>query len=1098
MAQRSPTEHDPAKGAPTFRRKVMVIGSGPIVIGQAAEFDYAGSQACRSLRDAGLSVVLLNSNPATIMTDLNMADAVYLEPLTLEAAAAVIEKERPQGLLPTLGGQVGLNLAVELADAGVLDRFQVQLLGTPLETIRMAEDRQRFKETMAGLGQPLPRSDVARSVDEALAFAAETGYPVIVRPAFTLGGTGGGFAADPEELAAVARRGLRLSPVQQVLVEESVAGWKEIEYEVLRDRRGAAIIICGMENVDPCGVHTGDSIVTAPILTLSREMQQRLEEAALAIINTLGIEGGCNVQFAVHPREERYVVLEVNPRVSRSSALASKATGFPIAKVAALIATGRTLADLPHPGGRGTLAEYYPHFDYVVVKIPRWPFDKFHAADRRLGSQMKATGEVMAVGDTFKSALLKAVRSLELGVDAFHSARAAGLTDAQVEQELVEATDDRLFVAAEALRRGMPPDRAAALSGIDPWFIQQLMDIVRLERRLAAAPAVDDQLLAEAVRAGMGDEHIARVLQVQPGEITRRRQEQGLQPRYRGIGSGNGDQPAGATPYYYSTYSDRTGTAPEGSERPRVLVLGAGPIRIGQGIEFDYCTVHAVWALQRAGYEALIINNNPETVSTDFDTADRLFFEPLALDDVLNVIQDQKPMGVVTQFGGQTAINLAGPLAQRGVPLLGSPIDAIDAAEDRDKMDRLLQELNIPRPAGGTAANPAEAAALAQAIGYPVMVRPSYVLGGRGMEVVHDPDDLAAYITTAARVTPDHPLWVDAFVAGREVEVDAVCDGEQVLLPGIMEHVERAGVHSGDSTAVYPPRTLSPEVQEVLVDYTTRIALRLGIVGLLNIQFVVDGQGKVHVLEVNPRASRTVPFLSKVTGVPMVELATRAMLGEKLSQMGYSGGLLPTPGFYAVKMPVFSWAKLPDVDVALGPEMKSTGEAIGLDTRYGPALYRAFESAGFHVPHRGTLLASIADRDKEEALPVIRRFAALGFRLLATGGTAAFLQSKGLTVTRVAKLDEGRPHLVDHIRSGAVDLVLNTMTQGRRPQRDGFRIRRASTEHAIPCMTSLDTAAALVEALESVAGSSPQKTVRPLHQYLAHHPAAGSAMPSQA
>ncbi|MEX2356424.1 MAG: carbamoyl-phosphate synthase large subunit [Thermaerobacterales bacterium] len=1085
-------------------RKVMVIGSGPIIIGQAAEFDYAGTQACRSLKELGLSVILLNSNPATIMTDLSMADRVYLEPLTLDMATDIIARERPDGLLPTLGGQVGLNLAVELAAAGVLEHYGVRLLGTPLSAIQAAEDREGFKTAMGAIHQPLPESAIGRTLQDARAFAEREGYPVVIRPAYTLGGTGGGFAHNLDQLETIAGRGLHLSPAGQVLMEKSVAGWKEVEFEVMRDASDTCIAVCGMENLDPCGVHTGDSIVVAPILTLPDRIVQKLRTASLDIIRHLGIEGGCNVQLAVQPETGDYVVIEVNPRVSRSSALASKATGYPIAKIAALIAAGQTLDTIRNPITGNTLAAFEPALDYVVVKIPRWPFDKFIIADRSLGTQMKATGEVMAIDRTFEAALLKAVRSLELGFDTFTAPEVMRLTDEELTDHLRLATDLRLFALAESLRRGMDIDTACRWTGIDPWFVGKIARIIALETAVKKGP-LDAALLRSAKRSGLGDRQIARLIgrDAVSGEASVRelRLSLGVKNVYKTVDTCAAEFPA-ATPYFYSTYEDEDEALP--TNRPKVLVLGSGPIRIGQGIEFDYCTVHAVWALRRAGYEAQIINNNPETVSTDFDTADRLFFEPLAFEDVMNVIDSQQPLGVITQFGGQTAINLAGPLAAAGVHLLGTPVAAIDAAEDRDKFDRLLARLEIPRPAGGVAASPAETSKLAGRIGYPVMVRPSYVLGGRGMEVVHSPADLARYVETAIRVAPEHPLWIDAFIPGCEVEVDAVCDRDTVMIPGIMEHVERAGIHSGDSTAVYPPRTLTAAAEGTLIDYTTRIALGLGVRGLVNIQFVIDHSGKVQVLEVNPRASRTVPFLSKMTGVPMVDLATRIMMGETLADMGWGPGLAPAARYFAVKMPVFSWSKLPDVDVSLGPEMKSTGEAIGIDTDYGRALYRAFLSSGYKVPRRGVLLVSMADRDKKESLPLMQRFSDLGFRLMATAGTAAMLSAHGLQVESVPKLNEGRPDLVDRIRSGHVDLLINTMTTGRRPHHDGFRIRRAATEHGVPCLTSLDTAAALLDGLAAVqatgGGALPDAQAaaialpgRPLQDYLAGAGGAGEA-----
>ncbi|NLG84601.1 MAG: carbamoyl-phosphate synthase large subunit [Firmicutes bacterium] len=1051
-------------------KKVLVIGSGPIVIGQAAEFDYSGTQACRSLREEGIEVVLVNSNPATIMTDPEQADRVYVEPLDLDSLAAIIARERPEGLLPTLGGQVGLNLAVALAEAGVLDRYGVALLGTPLEAIRRAEDRKAFKETMQAIGEPVPASAIVTNLAEAEAFAAECGFPLVVRPAYTLGGTGGGFVTDREELVAVVTRGLRQSPIRQVLLEQSVAGWKEIEYEVMRDADGNCITVCNMENLDPVGVHTGDSIVVAPSQTLSDREYQRLRTASIRIISALGIQGGCNIQFALDPKSERYFVIEVNPRVSRSSALASKATGYPIAKVAAKIAIGRRLDEIKNAVTGQTFASFEPALDYVVVKIPRWPFDKFALADRRLGTQMKATGEVMAIGRTFPAALQKAIRSLENGFYGLRHPKMATWRDEELVEFLRRPGDEWVFAVAEGLRRGFSLQMLNELTAVDPYFLAEIRRIVHYERTLAEAPSLTGELLAVAKELGFADREIAALRGEKEAEVRAARQREGIVPGYRMVDTCAAEFEA-QTPYFYSSYGEEDEARP-GRGR-RAVVIGAGPIRIGQGIEFDYCSVHAVWALREAGYEAVIVNNNPETVSTDFDTADRLYFEPLTFEDVMAVIEKEKPEGVVVQFGGQTAINLAGPLAAAGVPILGTSVEGIDLAEDRERFDRLLAELGIPRPPGGIAGNVEEALDIAARIGYPVLVRPSYVLGGRAMEIVYHPEELVHYADVAARVSPEHPLLVDKYVQGRECEVDAIADGEDVLVPGIMEHVERAGIHSGDSFAVYPPVNLTRAEKERILVYTTRLARALDVRGLVNIQFVV-ADGTVYVIEVNPRASRTVPFLSKVTGVPMVRVAMRAVLGESLRKQGYEPGLYPERPFWAVKAPVFSFGKLTGVEVSLGPEMKSTGEAMGMAPTYGEALAKAFRAAGIGVRRGGTALVTIADRDKPDALPLVAGLARAGFHLVATTGTALFLIENGLAVEPVYKLGEGKPDVIDLLRSGRIDMVCNTLPRGREPERDGFRIRRAAVEVGIPCLTSLDTLQAYLNALESpVEASAP-------------------------
>ncbi len=1061
-------------------RKVLVVGSGPIVIGQAAEFDYAGTQACRALREEGLEVVLLNSNPATIMTDQNMADRVYVEPLTVEYAAAVIARERPQAVLPTLGGQVGLNLAVALHEEGVLDRHGVELLGTPLEAIRRAEDRELFRELMARISEPVPRSAVCRSLEEARAFAERVGFPLVVRPAYTLGGTGGGMARDATQLEDICRRGLRASPVGQVLVEESVEGWKEVEYEVMRDGRDSCITVCNMENFDPVGIHTGDSIVVAPSQTLTDREYHLLRSAALRIIRALGVEGGCNVQFALDPGSLRYAVIEVNPRVSRSSALASKATGYPIAKIAAKIAVGLGLDEIRNPVTGTTFSLFEPALDYVVVKVPRWPFDKFANAHRRLGTQMKATGEVMAIERTFEGALLKAVRSLEIGTYGLWLPEFARASDEEVMAALAQGDDRRLFLLAEAVRRGVPPAELAERTRVDRFFLEKIRRIVELEdelRRRGLSPA----LLRRAKRAGVADHQVATLTGLDEEDVRARRRAWSIAPVYKMVDTCAAEFEA-ATPYFYSSYELEDEVRP--SDRPKVVVLGSGPIRIGQGIEFDYSCVHAVWALREAGVETIIVNNNPETVSTDFDTADRLYFEPLVFEDVMNVVERERPLGVVAQFGGQTAINLVAPLARAGVAILGTAPEDVDRAEDRELFDRLLGELGIPRPPGGTATSLEEALAVARRVGFPVLVRPSYVLGGRAMEIVYDEGELVEYVQRAVLVSARRPVLVDKYLAGLEVEVDAVADGETVVIPGIMEHVERAGVHSGDSIALFPDRNLTVEQRRAVEDYTVRLGRSLRVRGLLNIQFVVHA-GRVYVLEVNPRASRTVPFLTKATGVPLVALAVRAILGERLADLGWRSGLAPRPDFVAVKMPVFSWAKLTGVEPELGPEMKSTGEVMGLDRDLPGAMHRALVASGFDLPAppgRGVLF-TIADRDKEEALAIARALADLGFPLFATPGTAAFLSERGLDVRPAAKIEGGRPSVLDLIYDGAVDLVVNTVSGGRGGVRDGFQIRRAAVELGIPCLTSLDTARAVAEVLAAKAARPSPPDVRTVQEY---------------
>ncbi len=1058
-------------------KRVMVIGSGPIVIGQAAEFDYSGTQACQALREEGLEVILANSNPATIMTDKQMADRVYLEPLTPEFMEKIIAKERPQGLLPTLGGQVGLNLAKELAETGVLAKYGVELLGTSLDAIRKAEDRGEFKALMMALNEPIPDSNIVTTVGAALTFAESTGYPLIVRPAYTLGGTGGGIARDDAELIEIVTKGLKFSPVTQCLIEKSVAGWKEIEYEVLRDGDGNTITVCNMENIDPVGVHTGDSVVVAPSQTLTDREYQMLRSASLKIINALDIKGGCNVQFALHPASRDYIIIEVNPRVSRSSALASKATGYPIAKVAAKIAIGLTLDEIQNPVTGNTVAAFEPTLDYCVVKIPRFPFDKFVTASRTLGTQMKATGEVMAIDRTFPGALLKAIRSLETGRDGLQHPAVQKLNDRELERKLITPNDERLFAVAEALRRGWSVQTICTLSTIDKFFVQGIEAIVIAEKRIqeAGQAGLTHELLCRAKRLGLSDTYLGRLLGLDALAVRRLRTQMGIRPVFKMVDTCAAEFDA-RTPYYYSTYDgENEAVVPPGR---RAIVLGSGPIRIGQGIEFDYSAVHAAWALRDENIQSVIINNNPETVSTDFNTSDRLYFEPLTLEDVLNVIEQEGGTwdlgqghpaieGVVTQFGGQTAINLAEPLHRLGVPVLGTPVSEIDRAEDRKKFDQLLLDLNIPKPPGATAVTVDEAVAIATEIAYPVLVRPSYVLGGRAMEIVYSEQELRDYMATAVEVSESRPVLVDKYLLGKEVEVDAVADGVNVLIGGIMEHVERAGVHSGDSIAVYPALGISHKVREQVIDYTTRLALALQVRGLMNIQYVVFG-GEVYVLEVNPRASRTVPFLAKAAGLQLARVAAQIIAGHSLTELGYKPGLYPEPNLVAVKAPVFSWQKLLAVDVALSPEMKSTGEVMGTDADFGRALFKALLATGLRVAYRGTVLFTVADKDKPETMPIAQDFASLGFRVLATSGTAQALQACKIPAERVNKVSEGAPTIPDLIRGGQIDLVVNTLSRGREVDREGFLIRRAAVEHNVPCLTSLDTARAVVNVLSSL------------------------------
>ncbi len=1050
-------------------KKIMVIGSGPIVIGQAAEFDYAGTQACLALKEEGYEVVLVNSNPATIMTDKEIADKVYIEPITFEFVSRILRKEQPDAILPTLGGQTGLNMAMELAKSGILDELQIELLGTKLTAIDQAEDRDLFKQLMEELNQPIPESAIVTTVEEAVAFADTIGYPIIVRPAFTLGGTGGGMCANEEELRQIADNGLKLSPVTQCLIERSIAGFKEIEYEVMRDSADNAIVVCNMENFDPVGIHTGDSIVFAPSQTLSDHEYQMLRDASLSIIRALKIEGGCNVQLALDPHSFNYYVIEVNPRVSRSSALASKATGYPIAKLAAKIAVGLTLDEMKNPVTETTYAEFEPALDYVVAKIPRWPFDKFESGERLLGTQMKATGEVMSIGRNIEEALLKAVRSLEIGTHHLEISEFADVSDEVLTEKMVKAQDDRLFYLAEAIRRGYSIEELAELTKIDLFFLDKLLHIIELEQALKAAPQ-DLDVLKTAKQNGFTDRKIAELWNTTAAAIRELRQEQKLLPVYKMVDTCAAEFES-ATPYFYSTYEFENESIR--SEKPSVLVLGSGPIRIGQGVEFDYATVHSVKAIQAAGYEAVIMNSNPETVSTDFSISDKLYFEPLTLEDVLNVIDLEKPLGVIVQFGGQTAINLAEPLTKAGIKILGTSIEDLDRAENRDLFEQALQALDIPQPPGDTATNTEEAVAIAARIGYPVLVRPSYVLGGRAMEIVENQSDLEDYMKHAVKASPEHPVLVDRYLLGKECEVDAICDGETILIPGIMEHIERAGVHSGDSMAVYPPQNLSEENIATIVDYTKRLALGLNCIGMMNIQFVIHSE-QVFVIEVNPRASRTVPFLSKVTGIPMAQVATKAILGEKLADLGYADGLYQTSELVHIKAPVFSFTKLLKVDTYLGPEMKSTGEVMGSDTNLEKALYKAFEASGLRIPEFGSVLFTIADETKAESLALAQRFADIGFSLTATSGTAAYFEQHGLHVKNIAKINEADGETVlDIIRNGNTQAVINTMDKNRQDaSQDGFMIRREAVEHGVPLFTSLDTADAILKVMESRAFST--------------------------
>ncbi|MFK5704831.1 carbamoyl-phosphate synthase large subunit [Ligilactobacillus sp. LYQ139] len=1045
--------------------KIMVIGSGPIIIGQAAEFDYSGTQACMALREEGYEVVLVNSNPATIMTDTEIADKVYIEPLTVDSVSRILRQEYPDALLPTIGGQIGLNLAVALHDSGILDELGIELLGTKLDAIDQAEDRERFKQLMKDLDEPVPPSKTVNTVEEATDFAAEIGYPVIVRPAFTMGGTGGGMCDTKEELEEIVANGLDLSPATQCLIEKSIKGYKEIEFEVMRDSANNAMVVCSMENFDPVGIHTGDSIVMAPTQTLTDREYQMLRDCALKLIRALKIEGGCNVQLAIDPNSFNYSVIEVNPRVSRSSALASKATGYPIAKMAAKIAVGLTLDEIINPVTGTTYAEFEPALDYVVAKIPRWPFDKFTKADRNLGTQMKATGEVMAIGRNVEEALQKAVRSLEIDEKDLISQVAQEATDDQLEAKLVHPQDDRLFYLAEAFRRGYTLEEVHEFTKISPYFLDIVKHITELEQELAANRR-DVNVLRRAKYYGFSDYTVARLWDVQEDDVRKFRLDNEIKPVYKMVDTCAAEFES-HTPYFYSTYDQENESMR--SKKESVMVIGSGPIRIGQGVEFDYATVHAVKALQDAGYEAIIMNSNPETVSTDFSVSDKLYFEPLTLEDVLNVVDLEQPKGVIVQFGGQTAINLAAGLEAHGVKVLGTTVKDLDRAEDRELFDEVINDLGLKQPIGKTATTQEAVLKCAQEIGYPVLVRPSYVLGGKAMAIVNDEAELLAYLKDNATAAIDHPILIDAYLEGRECEVDAICDGTDVLLPGIMEHIEHAGVHSGDSMAVYPPQTFSQDIKDQIVAATKKLAVALKCIGIMNIQFIVH-DNEVYVLEVNPRASRTVPFLSKITGIKMTQVATKVILGSTLKELGYESGLFPESDRVNVKAPVFSFSKLADVDSYLGPEMKSTGEVMGSDKTFEKALYKAFVGAKMELPEAGRVLLTIDERDKEAVLPLAKRFSRIGYRIFATKGTARFLESNGLHVTQVNKIgedDQQHYGILSMLQRNAVQLVINTMGDDQDVASDGFTIRQTAIEHNIPLLTSLNTADALLKALEN-------------------------------
>lgn len=1062
-------------------RKILIIGSGPIIIGQACEFDYSGSQACKALREEGYEVVLVNSNPATIMTDPEMADRVYIEPLTVEVLTEIIKRERPNALLPTLGGQTGLNLAAELAERGILDKYGVELIGAKLEAIKRGEDRLLFKETMEKIGVPVPKSAPAYSVEEALRIVEEIGYPAIIRPAFTLGGTGGGIAYNKEELIQIVSKGLTYSRIGQVLIEESVIGWKEYELEVMRDSADNVVIICSIENMDPMGIHTGDSITVAPAQTLTDKEYQTLRDAAIKIIRAVGVEtGGSNIQFAVHPENGRFVAIEINPRVSRSSALASKATGFPIAKIAAKLAVGLTLDEIPNDITKKTPASFEPTIDYVVVKIPRWPFDKFPEADKTLTTQMKSVGEVMAIGRTFEEALQKAVRSLEIGR---YGLGADGKDEPTLDVKNLRdylriPTHKRLFYLRQAIKQGMSIDEIYELTKIDKWFLCKIQNIVRMEEELAkySIETVTKEILRKAKRLGFSDRQIAYLLRTDELTVRKLRKKMGIIPTYKMVDTCAAEFEA-ETPYYYSCYEDEDEV--RDTKKKKIVILGSGPNRIGQGIEFDYCCVHAVKALKEDGYETIMVNCNPETVSTDFDTSDKLYFEPLTFEDVMNVIEREKPEGIIVQFGGQTPLNLAIPLEKQGVRILGTSPDSIDKAEDRKRFAEIVEKLGIPQPPNGTAMSIEEAKKVAKKLGYPVLIRPSYVLGGRAMDIIYDEETLVRFMSEAIEVSPEHPVLIDKFLEDAiETEIDAVCDGEAVYIGGVMEHIEQAGVHSGDAACVLPPFSLSKEIIETMIDYTRKLAKELGVIGLINIQFAVKN-GTVYVLEVNPRASRTVPFVSKATGVPLAKIAAKVIAGWKLSELGIKGESVKVD-HVAVKEAVFPFAKLPGVDVVLGPEMKSTGEVMGMNHDFGMAYYKAELAAETNLPISGNVFISVKDEEKLRIVPVARRLSELGFRILATRGTAETLIAMGINTEIVLKVSEGRPHIVDYIKSGKINLIIN-VPKGKGPRDDDFQIRRAAVEYRVPYITTVAAAQAAVRAIERIRERS--FTIKSLQEY---------------
>ena len=1045
-------------------KKVLVIGSGPIVIGQAAEFDYAGTQACRSLKEEGIEVVLLNSNPATIMTDKDIADRVYIEPLTVEVVEQLIKKEKPDSVLPTLGGQAGLNLAMELEEAGFLKENGVRLIGTTSETIKKAEDRLEFKATMEKIGEPVAASLVVENVEDGLAFANEIGYPVVLRPAYTLGGSGGGIAHDPHQLVEILENGLRLSRVGQVLVERCIAGWKEIEYEVMRDGNGNCITVCNMENIDPVGVHTGDSIVVAPSQTLGDKEYQMLRTSALNIISELNITGGCNVQYALHPETFEYCVIEVNPRVSRSSALASKATGYPIAKVAAKIALGYNLDEIQNAITKKTYASFEPMLDYVVVKIPRLPFDKFISAKRTLTTQMKATGEVMSICNNFEGALMKAIRSLEQHVDSLMSYDFTGLTDDELLEQLEIVDDMRMWRIAEACRRGVDYDVIHNITKVDKWFIDKFAIITEMETALKTQE-LTPELLKEAKRIEFPDNVIAELTGKTEQEIHDMRHENGIVAAYKIVDTCAAEF-AAETPYYYSVYGSENEVEKTDAKK-KVLVLGSGPIRIGQGIEFDFCSVHCTWAFAKEGYETIIVNNNPETVSTDFDIADKLYFEPLTPEDVESIVDIEKPDGAVVQFGGQTAIKLTEALMKMGVPILGTSAENVDAAEDRELFDEILEQCEIPRPTGGTVFTAEEAKEVANRLGYPVLVRPSYVLGGQGMQIAINDNDIDEFIGIINRIAQDHPILVDKYLQGKEIEVDAVCDGDDILIPGIMEHIERAGIHSGDSISVYPAQSLTDGAKAKIAEYTRRLAKSLHVIGMINIQFIVCGEEDVYVIEVNPRSSRTVPYISKVTGIPIVPLATQVIIGKKIKELGYTPGLQPEADYVAVKMPVFSFEKIRGADISLGPEMKSTGECLGIAKTFDEALYKAFLGAGIKLPKFKNMIMTVRDEDHADAVEIGRRFEKIGYHIFATSGTARALNEAGVKATPVRKIEQESPNLLDLILGHKIDLVIDIPAQGAEHSKDGFVIRRNAIETGVNVLTAIDTAHALITSLEN-------------------------------